>query len=221
MTTTHTFDVAIIGGGSGGERVASIMASGSRTIPARRVVVFEPGLVGGECPFFACIPSKALLAESHRTFRPTWDQALEYRDTLTYHLDDSSHAQELTDLGVTVVRACAAIVGHGRVIADGIAYVAEHIVVATGAEPKRLDHTMAPPDVWTSADALSSRELPQSLVIIGGGPVGCELAEMYARFGVRVALVESSGVLLRDVDSTVSAALCVFSKISASRSCWE
>ncbi len=208
MTTENVteFDVAVIGAGSGGELVATLLAKGSAARPPMKVVVFENERVGGECPFVACIPSKVLLARSRQP-SPDWPSAVERRDEITKGRDDSGHAEELSGAGVTVVRACAKVAAPGLVRADGTDYRARHIVVATGAQAKTLTGIECPDDVWTSSDALSSKELPASLVIIGGGPIGCELSEVYARFGTNVTVVEMADTLLRDVEPEISAAM--------------
>lgn len=200
------FDVAVLGAGSGGELTATLLAKGSASRPPMRVIVFEPGLVGGECPFVACIPSKVLLSRARQP-NPNWSTAVARRDEVTHGRDDASHAKELEDAGATLVRARASVTGLGQVRADGIDYRVGHIVVATGAAAKELEGIDCPDDVWDSSDALSSDELPASLVIVGGGPIGCELSEVYARFGTAVTVVEAADTLLSDVEPEISAAM--------------
>ncbi len=199
-------DVAILGAGSGGELVAALLAKGSMSRPPMKVLVFEPNLVGGECPFLACIPSKVLLAQAQDP-RATWADAVARRDEVTHERNDADHAVALRESGATLVRSRAMITGRGRVSADGIDYEVDHIVVATGAAAKHLESLDVPLGLWTSADALSATELPPSLVIVGGGPIGCELSEMFARFGSTVTVIESAGVLLKDVEPEISAAV--------------
>ena len=204
--TMTEFDVAVIGTGSGGELVATLLAKGSVARPPMRVVVFENELVGGECPFVACIPSKVLLARSRQPC-PDWSSAVARRDQVTEGRDDAGHVRELLAAGVTVVRGVASVAAPGLVRADATDYRARHIVVATGARAKVLTEIACPDDVWMSSDALSSEELPTSLVIIGGGPIGCELSEVYARFGTSVTVVEMADTLLSDVEPEISAAM--------------
>ena len=204
--TPRIFDVAVLGAGSGGEAAATALARGSATRRPMNVVVFEPGLVGGECPFLACIPSKVLLARAQAQ-KPDWQSAIARRDTVTDSRDDTRHAKELRESGVTLVRSRATITGPGRVASDGVEYTVDHIIVATGSAPKKLHGIEYPDDLWDSSDALSSAELPTSLVIIGGGPIGCELSEVYARFGTTVTIVEAAPVLLKDVEPEISNAM--------------
>jgi pyruvate/2-oxoglutarate dehydrogenase complex dihydrolipoamide dehydrogenase (E3) component len=212
MKTPHldpiqSFDVAVIGGGSGGERVASQLTRASTTSTPMRVVVFEHALVGGECPYYACIPSKALLADANRSPIQKWSDAIARRDQLTSFRDDSGHAKDLAAEGITLVRDAATIVGPHTVAAGGLHYEVRHIVIATGSQPRSLGTVEVSPDVWTSAEALSSDVLPETLAIVGGGPVGCELAELFARFGTKVTIIDAADALLRDVEPAVSDAL--------------
>lgn len=204
----RTFDVVVLGAGSAGENVAKELAQAGR-----QVAVVTDGRVGGECPFVACIPSKAMLrsgqvrhllgqvqalgamADPVLATRPDrgFARAVERRDELVAQRDDTMHAQGLVDAGVTLVR------GRGRVNAAGAVVVDdddEHmawtdLIVATGAASIRppidgLDTIAA----WSSADAWSALQRPASLLVAGGGPIGCEIAQLYARFDVPVTLVE-------------------------------
>ena len=200
------FDVAVIGAGSGGELAATLLAKGSRARRPMTVVVFEPSLVGGECPFVACIPSKVLLARAQEP-NPDWSAAIARRDKVTLGRDDASHAKELQDSGATLIRARATITGPHQVSAAGVDYQVDHIVVATGAAPNNLRDIQFPEGLWTSSDAMSTMELPRSMVIVGGGPIGCELSEVYARFGTTVTIVEMSDILLKDVEPEISSAM--------------
>ncbi len=217
------FDVVVLGAGSAGEVVAVALAEAGR-----RVAAVEGALVGGECPYLACVPSKAMLlaARRHRAavreaaggapqdardavHAPAWADAVRRRDEASAHRDDGGSASALVDAGVTLVR------GRGRVTArdpsgrGGVVTVRgenggerrlgwrDALVVGTGSTPSRppvagLD--MAP--TWTSDEALSSAERPARLVVLGGGAVGCELAQVYASFGVAVTLVEPAPTLL-------------------------
>ncbi len=202
------FSVAVLGAGSGGELTATLLAGGSLSRAPLSVVVFEPALVGGECPFFACIPSKVLLARAQEP-HPDWAAAVARRNEVTQGRDDSSHAKELEESGATLVRARATVTGPGRVRADGVDYRVEHIVVATGAAAKKLHDVECPDGVWDSSDAMSSEELPASMVIVGGGPIGCELSEVYARFGTTVTIVEAGDTMLKEVEPEISRAMQV------------
>ena len=221
------FDIVILGAGSGAEWIWQRVAG-------RRIAVVESGRVGGECPFVACVPSKALLraAQVRRIVRRAHElgalgtaadpgpgaeafaAAVARRDRLAEHRDDGANAEDLEASGATLFR------GRGRVAAPGLVEVEGRrgdrvllgygdLVIATGSRPA------VPPvpglgqvPTWTSDEALSSPELPGSLAVLGGGPVGCELAEIYASFGSAVTLIQAAGQLLPAEDRWVSDALC-------------
>ncbi len=198
----HEVDVCVIGLGSGGEQLAEILANAGLS-----VIGFEPGLVGGECPFLACVPSKSLLHDA-ATGERSWSEAVERRDDLVDHRDDHVHADGLTDAGVTLIRERATIDGERCVVSDGHQVSADHVVIATGAAPVRPDVPGAElPDVWTSAEALSSAERPERLVVVGGGPIGSELSQVYARFGSTVTLCDHSDVLTEDAEPDIAESL--------------
>jgi pyruvate/2-oxoglutarate dehydrogenase complex dihydrolipoamide dehydrogenase (E3) component len=182
-------DVVVVGGGTAGTEVALGVAAAGKS-----VTLIEAGLVGGEAPYLADIPVTALL-ESARSGE-SWEQAVERRDALTSRLDDAAVTRRLADAGVTVVRGAASVTAPGEITVrdgdDNSSYRYKNLVIATGSEP------IAPPieglqDVapWTTAEALSSADLPRRLLVLGGGSSGCELAQMYASFGVRVTLAEA------------------------------
>jgi dihydrolipoamide dehydrogenase len=200
------FDVVVLGGGSAGENIALTLAGAGRD-----VAVVEDGRVGGECPFTACMPSKAMLRSAEvrhlvgrvtelgammdpvRAVRPDkgFAQAVARRDEIVEHRDDTTHADELRDAGVTVVRARGTVTEPGVVTAgdDRLGYT--DLIIATGAADARppIDGLDAVP-TWTSDDAWSAQERPESLLVVGGGPVGCEIAQCFARFDVDVTVVE-------------------------------
>lgn len=184
------FDVVVLGGGTAGALVAREVARGGRS-----VAVVEAGLVGGESPYLACLPSKSLLASARRG--ETWEHAVARRDEVASHLDDCAAGAALAEAGVTLVRGMGRVTGPGAVGVAGIDLTCDDLVVATGSEP------VAPPvegltDVptWTSAEALSWPDLPRRLIVLGGGTIGCELAQIYAAFGSQVTLVEAEPRLL-------------------------
>lgn len=193
-------DVAVIGGGSAAEALLrELDGSGSS------VVVFEPRLVGGECPFYACMPSKSLLHDARRGM--CWDAAIDRRDEIVHHLDDSQHREQARKLGAHIVSERATITGPGTVRAADVDYTATSIVIAIGAEP-------IVPDIdglddlgdrrWTSADALTTRDRPDRLLVIGGGVIGSEIAQMYAGLGSTVTVVDTSGRPAEDLHPEVS-----------------
>jgi pyruvate/2-oxoglutarate dehydrogenase complex dihydrolipoamide dehydrogenase (E3) component len=200
------FDVVVLGGGTSGVLVATGLAHAGRS-----VALVEAGLVGGESPYLACLPSKSMLASARRG--ETWEHAVARRNEVTGHLDDSLFAARLADAGVTLIR------GTGQVTEPGSIEVTTagrgrrgqpekpekavlgyaDLVIATGSEP------LAPPvegltDVptWTSAEALSSQDLPRHLIVMGAGPAGCELTQIYTAFGSQVTLIEAEPQLLPD-----------------------
>jgi dihydrolipoamide dehydrogenase len=200
-------EVVVLGAGSGGEVVASELAGAGVT-----VAVVERELVGGECPYLACVPSKALLLAARRRRgldtgsgpdRAAYAEAVRMRDRAAENRDDADAAKQLEADGVTLLRGDGSVERPGVVAvtgADGrvrrVGY-RRSLVLATGAEASvpPIDGLRDAP-LWTIADALSSSELPERLVIIGGGAVGCELAQVYARFGSRVTLIEAEPTLL-------------------------
>ena len=210
------FDVVVLGGGTAGVHVATEVASGGRS-----VALVEAGLVGGESPYLACLPSKTLLEAAGRG--EAWENAVARRDEAAGHLDDTAAASRLTEAGVTLLRGTGQVTRPGAVevtmygepgpmAADGsggpggsggsgggqkVELTYTDLVLSTGSEP------VAPPieglaDIaaWTSAEALSGPDLPRRLVVLGGGSAGCELAQIYAAFGSQVTLVETEDVLL-------------------------
>jgi pyruvate/2-oxoglutarate dehydrogenase complex dihydrolipoamide dehydrogenase (E3) component len=182
--------VVFLGGGSAAEAAAEPLAAGGR-----RVAVVEQSYVGGECPFVACIPSKALLIAAATGM--TWEQAVAFRDKMSQYLDDSGHAKTLTGKGIELLRGYGVITGQGQLRVGDDTLGWRDLVVATGAA------AVIPPipgiaaaEVWTSEDALTAPEQPQALLLLGGGPIGCELAQAYARLGSEVTLIESADRLL-------------------------
>ncbi|MGC2190927.1 MAG: NAD(P)/FAD-dependent oxidoreductase [Candidatus Dormiibacterota bacterium] len=196
------FDLVILGGGSGAEAICGAGLTGLS------IAVVEELRFGGECPFVACMPSKAMLysaalEKAARGQAPTgplpnaYLAAAERRDRIAEQRDDSQHLQALRDQGVEPIR------GRGRILKPGLIEVAgeaiefQDLVIATGSEPTLppvagLDKV----DYWYSDRLLSSSELPQSALVLGGGPVGCELAQMLARYGCRTVLIEVARQLL-------------------------
>jgi pyruvate/2-oxoglutarate dehydrogenase complex dihydrolipoamide dehydrogenase (E3) component len=201
------FDFVVIGSGAAGE-AAAFMA---RTRGAS-VAIVDRDLVGGSCPFWACIPSKSLLHSSavHAAGGDyPWSAASDRRDWninregIPYP-DDSGHVRRLEAVGATVVRGTARLDGPGRVVVShgDVTHrlIATHVVVAVGSQ-SRVPELPGLADIgyWTNREGTSARELPDSLLVLGGGPTGVELAQVYARYGVPVTLVDSNPrILARD-----------------------
>jgi len=196
-------DIAILGGGS----ATSALVNALHGDPS--VVVFEPGLVGGSCPFDACIPSKSLLHDA--AVGRSWRTASERRLDLTDHRSDTRHAEGLLDAGdVQLIRERASIIDEHRVASDSTVVTAEHIVLATGAVPvtPELDGLDEVADhVWYSADALRTTTPPRRLVVAGGGVVGCELTQLFTGFGTEVVVIEPESRLFAGFHPGVSRAI--------------
>jgi dihydrolipoamide dehydrogenase len=204
------FDVIIIGMGVGGEATAgALLAAG------RQVAVIEQELIGGECAYWACMPSKTLLrgtevrAEASRaagvaTPAIDWPGLRDYRDYMVRHLDDSAQVDGYKQAGATVIKGAARLAGPGRVEAGGQLLEAGHVVIATGSEPVRpqvagLDQV----PVWTNREATNVREIPSRVLLVGGSAVGVELGQFYSGMGARVTIVQRAGRLIDREDPRV------------------
>jgi len=197
----ETFDFVIIGAGPAGEAAAYK----ARELGAT-VAVADRRWFGGSCPHIGCLPSKSLLdgAARHASNPATyhWADASLQRDYMVNRPagadepDDSSHVRGLRDAGAVTYRGSAGIVGVGRVNVAGHGatheLAARHVVVAVGSYSRRPPiEGIADVPTWTNREATLARELPRSLLVLGGGPTGCELAQAYARFGVPTSIVQS------------------------------
>jgi pyruvate/2-oxoglutarate dehydrogenase complex dihydrolipoamide dehydrogenase (E3) component len=189
-------DVLVIGSGAGGGVAALEIARSGRT-----VVLVEMGRVGGECHYVSCVPSKALLIAAREGV--TWDEALRRRDEAADGRSDSAAVREHEKAGVQIVRGTARVTGDHDVAitfdekGERVFRWAKALVLAPGSEPviPRVPG-LALEMTWTSEQALSSDELPSDLLVMGGGAVGCEMAQIYAAFGTQVTLVEKTERLL-------------------------
>jgi pyruvate/2-oxoglutarate dehydrogenase complex dihydrolipoamide dehydrogenase (E3) component len=218
--TREQVDVVVLGLGPGGEYAARKLAEAGLD-----VVGVERALVGGECPFWGCTPSKLmvrpadLLAEARRVpgmageidLRPDWAPVAARIREANHDWTDHHHAEPLEDAGVRIVRGHGRLDGPGRVrVETGFGPVlleaARGVVVNTGTEPTRLpieglEHT----PYLTNREVVRLTEVPGTLAVIGGGPNGVELAQVFARFGSAVTLLESSARILTGEEPEASA----------------
>ncbi len=203
--STRDCDVVVLGVGPGGEYAARKLAEAGLD-----VVAVDKALVGGECPFWGCTPSKLmvrpadLIAEVRRadglageaTVWPDWSLVAARIREANHDWTDDQHVEPLEHAGVRIVRGHGRLDGPGvvRVADDGVTTVlraARGVLLNTGTDPLRLpiDGLNATP-YWTNREAMKVTEVPDRLIVVGGGPNGLELAPVFARYGARVTLLE-------------------------------
>jgi pyruvate/2-oxoglutarate dehydrogenase complex dihydrolipoamide dehydrogenase (E3) component len=204
----HEVDVVVIGLGPGGEHAAGELAEAGLTVAG-----VEDSLVGGECPYWGCVPSKMmiraanLLTEGRRipgmagasAVHPEWAPvARRIRDEATDGWDDKVAADRFTGKGGLLFRAHGKIIGPGRVAAgDDVLRARRGIVIDTGTVPAIPDIPgLAGTPYWTNREAIEADQVPGSLIVLGGGATALELAQVYSRFGSKVTVLEATGRLL-------------------------
>ena len=208
-----TYDVIVLGAGPVGENAAA--RAGRHGL---RVAIIERRLVGGECSFWACIPSKALLRPVHAahaaqrvrgvngaTLHP--EEVFGRRDHFVSHYDDGGATSWLESAGIDLIRGSGRLTGQRTVEVDGTTYEAQvAVVLATGSAPAIPDIPgLRDAQPWTNVEATAATTVPQRLVVLGGGVVACEMAQVFAALGSSVTVIERGDRLLGRAEPVASA----------------